>query len=100
MNSMSPMTVYLIPLHHLLVEEVWEGSERVELSGTLGTGEDAVFVDDTATADGDQRHTVTAQTFIQVHVSSLPLRGHRDGSAQRQQTIHITGHHRATFHET
>lgn len=83
------MTAYLVPLYHLLVEKVWEGSERVELSGTLSTGEDAVFVDNTATANGDQWHTVTAQTFIQIHISSLPLRGHRDGSAQRQQTARV-----------
>lgn len=86
---MAAMMAYLVPLHHLLVEKVWEGSEWVELSGTLSTGEDVVFVDNTATADGDQGHTVTAQTFIQIHISSLPLCGHRDGSAQRQQAIHV-----------
>lgn len=85
---MAAMTAYLVPLHHLLVEKVWEGSEWVELSGTLSTSKDAVFVDNTATADGDQGHTVTAQTFIQIHISSLPLCGHRDGSAQRQPMIH------------
>lgn len=87
---MPTMMVYLVPLHHLLIEKVWKGSEWIELSGALSTGEDAIFVDNAATADGDQRHTVTAQTFIQIHVSSLPLRGHGDGSAQRQQTINIT----------
>lgn len=86
---MAQMMAYLVPLHHLLVEKVWEGSERVELSRTLGTGEDVVFVDNAATADGDQWHTMTAQTFIQIHITSLPLSGHRDGSTQKQYTSHI-----------
>lgn len=83
-NLMALMTAYLVPLHHFLVQEVWKGSEWVEFSGTLSTGKDVIFIDNTATADCDQRHTMTAQTFIEIYVSSLPLCGYRDGSAQRQ----------------
>lgn len=98
-NLTALMTAYLVPLHHFLIQEVWESSEWVELSGALGTSKDVVFIDNTATADGDQWHTVTAQTFIEIYVSSLPLCGHRDGSAQRQQTKHTTGHRRTTSHQ-
>lgn len=82
------MAAYPFPLHHLLVKIVWEGSKRVELSGALSTGEDIIFIDNTATADSDQRHTMTAQTFIQIYISSLPLSGHGDGSAQKHR-LHI-----------
>ena len=74
---------YLLPLHHLLVQEVREGAQRVELSGALGAGEHAVLVHQAASADGDDGDTMATQAFVQVGVSALHLGLHGDGPEER-----------------
>lgn len=81
---------YLFPLNHLLVKVVWEGSQGAKLSRALGTCEDAIFIDQTATADGDQGYTMATETFIQVYVSSLDLVINRNGPADRDEKKKMT----------
>ena len=75
---------YLLPLHHLLVEVVREGSERIELPRALGAREHSVLIDQTTTANGNQWDTMAAKTLVQVVVSTLHLCVHRDGPGHRE----------------
>lgn len=81
---------YLFSLNHLLVKVIREGSQGAKLSRALGTRENAIFIDQTTTADGDQGYAVTTEAFIQVHVSSLDLVIHRNGPAGRDGKERVT----------
>lgn len=64
---------YLFPLHQFLVHRVWEGAEWTELASAFSTHKDAILIDNSSTADGDQGHPVAAHVLIQVHVPTLDL---------------------------
>lgn len=75
---------YLFPLNHLLVKIIGEGSQGAKLSRAFGTCENAIFIDQPPTADGDQGYTVAAKAFVEVYISSLDLVVHRNGPAKAE----------------
>lgn len=70
---------YLCPLHHLFVEIIRKSSHGEKLPRALSAREHAILVDQVAAANGDQGYAMTAQTLVQVYVSSLDLVINRDG---------------------
>lgn len=78
---------HLFSLHHLLIEVVGESALWVELSGSLGAHEHTVLTHQTSSADGDQRDAVAAHPLVQVEVSALHLRAHRDRPAQTEELL-------------
>lgn len=81
---------YLFSLNHLLVEIIRESPQWAKLSGALGAREHAIFVDQTSTADGDNRYTVAAQTFIRVNITSLHLVFNRNDPVGRDWKTEVT----------
>lgn len=68
-----PSLPYLLSLHQLLIDNVWERPQRTELASALRTHEDAVLIHHTPPADGDQWYAMAAHVLIQIEVSTLHL---------------------------
>lgn len=80
---------HLCSLHHLLVQVIWEGPHGAEFSRALSAREYAVLIDQSAAADGDQGNAVTAETLVQVDVSSLDLVIYGNDPAWRSNTLGV-----------
>ena len=70
---MFPTPSYLLSLHQLLIDNVWERPQGTELASALCAHEDAILIHDASPADGDQRHAMAAHVLVQIEVSTLHL---------------------------